>query len=165
MTPWSRRPVEERALLNPSFCSMVLWHAIGGYAVNANAGFPVEVAFLILPLVLHGETREALPSTISTSLAVWLDQHPLVRARFPERARMLAAFTREGLTFGGLYGLLVFAGNLVTAQGDRRKTVQAILKTSSDEVRACAKKAEFVGRWLAKAGTPATVMALIGVRP
>lgn len=165
MTTWSQRPGEERALLNQGFCGMLLWQASGGYQAIANDGLPIEVAFLVLPLVLHRETREALPTGVSTSLPVWLDQHPLVRARFPDRARMLAAFTREALLFCGVHGFLVFSSSLVSAPAARRRTVNAVLKTSSDEVRACAKKAEFVGRWIAKAGTPRTIMALFGVRP
>ena len=32
MTPWAERSIEERSLLNPGFCSMLLWHAAQGYA-------------------------------------------------------------------------------------------------------------------------------------
>lgn len=165
MTAWSQRPTEERALLNPAFCGMLLWQASGGYATIANTGLAVEAAFLVLPLVLHRETREALPAAITTSLAVWLDQHPLIRARFPQRAQTLVPFSQEALLFGGLHGLLLFANGFVTPEAARRKVVNAVLKTGTDEVRACAKKAEFIGRWFAKAGTPATIMALMGVKP
>jgi hypothetical protein len=165
MTLWTKRPAEERALLNPGFCSMILWYASAGHAATTNAGLPIEAAFLILPLVLHRETREALPVAVSTSLPVWAGQHPLVRARFPERARLLGAFTREALLFGGTYDLLAFERNIVTARSERRKAVRAVLKTSSDEVRECARKAEFTGRWLAKSGSPSTVMAVLGVKP
>jgi hypothetical protein len=36
---------------------------------------------------------------------------------------------------------------------------------ASDEVRECAKRAEFVGKWLAQTGSAPTVLALLGVRP
>jgi len=165
MISWAARSPEERALLNPGFCSVVLWHAASGYATIANGPIPFDVVFLILPVVLHRETREALPSAVSTSLAVWLDEHPLTRTRIAERATMLVAFTKEALMFGGLHGLLSLAGSAVAANGDRKKAVAAALRASSDEVRACAKRAEFTGRWFAKAGSASTVMALVGVRP
>src|SRR5687767_12631870 len=129
MTTWSQRPGEERALLNQGFCGMLLWHASGGYQAIANDGLPIEVAFLVLPLVLHRKTREALPTGVSTSLPVWLDQHPLVRARFPDRAQMLTEFTREALLFGGVHRFLIFSSSLVTASATRRKFVNAVLKT------------------------------------
>ena len=31
MSQWTSRPAEERALLNPSFCSCLLWQASVGY--------------------------------------------------------------------------------------------------------------------------------------
>jgi hypothetical protein len=143
----------------------VLWHAASGYATVANGPLPFDVAFLMLPIVLHRETRESLPHAISTSLAVWLDDNPLTRARIAERATTLVAFTKEALMFGGLHGLLNLAGSAVAANGARKRLVVATLRDSSDEVRACAKRADFTGRWFAKAGSPSTVMAIVGVRP
>jgi len=165
VTEWHRRPGEERALLNPAFCSVLIWHAAAGYTAATEKAMPVELAFLVLPIVLHRESRETLPSAVSTSLAVWLDEHPLLRARFPERARTMVAFSRECLLFGGVHNLLQFEGNIVNARDERRKSIGEVMKESTDEVRACAKKAGFVGRWFAKAGGPATVMFLLGVRP
>ena len=53
---WSQRPVEEQRLLNPGFCSMLLWHsAIGNRKESPDSGpLPFAKAFLILPTVLHG---------------------------------------------------------------------------------------------------------------
>jgi len=73
--------------------------------------------------------------------------------------------TKEALTFGGLYDLLRFSNCGVQANADWKKKVSKTLADSSDEVRNCAKRAEFVGKWLAKAGDASTVMALMGVRP
>ena len=38
-------------------------------------------------------------------------------------------------------------------------------RDATDEVRACIKKAEFVGKWFALSGDYTTVMALWGVAP
>jgi hypothetical protein len=126
---------------------------------------PFETAFLVLPMVLHRETRESLPKTVMTSLAVWLDEKSLARSRIADRSQMLVPFTKEALSFGGLHGLLLLKTGVVEANLDWKKKVTASLKACSDEVRTCAKRAEFVGKWFAKTGGVATVMALIGVRP
>jgi hypothetical protein len=165
MMAWSSRPGEEKALLSPSFCSMLLWSAAGGYSSGAGGPLPLDVTFLVLPIVLHCETRELLPKAVTTSLAVWLAEHPLARSRIAERAARLVAFTKEALMFGGLHGLLDLAGGSVTANADWKSKVAGALRSPSDEVRACAKRADFVGKWFAKAGSPATVMALVGVKP
>lgn len=165
MTRWTERSIEERNLLNPGFCTVLLWHATQGYASESSNPMAIALSFLVLPFVLHKETRESLPSTIRTSLPIWLAEHPIARARLGERAATLRAFTKESLIFGGSHGLLSIAQDGVRANADMKKRVSAALKATSDEVRECAKRAEFLGRWLEKAGEPETVMTLLGVRP
>jgi hypothetical protein len=165
MTPWCERSIEERNLLNPGFCAMLLWHAAQGYASERNTPMAMELSFLVLPFVLHLETRESLPRNITTSLPIWLAEHPVVRMRLGERAATLRSFTREALVFGGSHGLLSLEQDGVRAKEDMKRRVNTALKLTSDEVRECGKRAEFLGRWLEKAGGTETVMALLGVRP
>lgn len=165
MTLWRERSIEERNLLNPGFCATLLWHAAQGYSLGRKAPMAIELSFLVLPFVLHLETRESLPRSIMTSLPTWLSEHPLVRTRLGERAAALRSFTREALVFGGSHGLLSISHEGVRANDEMRKRVNASVKATSDEVRECTKRAEFLGRWLEKAGAPETVMALLGVRP
>ena len=165
MTPWTDRSIEERSLLNPGFCSMLLWHAARGYGSERPVPMAIEISYLVLPFVLHKETRESLPTNIRTSLLTWLAEHPIVRTRLGERAVTLRPFTKESLIFGGSHKLFALAPDGVRANADLRKRVITALKAASDEVRDCAKRAEFLGRWLEKAGGPETVMTLLGVRP
>ena len=165
MTPWINRSPEERGQLTPSFCAVLLWHAARGHTANSKVALPFETAFLVLPMVLHRETRESLPKSVKTSLAVWLNEKSLARSRIADRSRMLVPFTKEALSFGGMHGFLSLKTSVVEANFDWKNKVNACLKASSDEVGTCAKRAEFLGKWFAKTGSAATVMALIGVRP
>jgi hypothetical protein len=165
MRAWAARSSEERGLLNPSFCATILWHAATGHVQPSTAPLAFETAFLVLPMVLHRGTREALPKAVNTSLPVWLDQNPLSRPRIADRARLLVPFTKEALQFGGVHGLLRLDAGDVRPVADRKARIVISLKDCSDEVRQCAKRAEFLGRWFAITGSAATVMALIGVRP
>jgi hypothetical protein len=165
MTPWTQRSPEERSLLNPGFCANLLWHAGRGYADISDSGLSFEEAFLVLPFVLHSETRETLPRGTRTSLAVWLDANPLARSRIATRAQLLVAFTKEGILFGGVHGFIQISEGRVYANEKWKQVVNRSLRTSSDEVRECAKRAEFIGKWFAQAGSSQTVLALMGVRP
>jgi hypothetical protein len=107
--------------------------------------------------------RSTLPRIVQTSLAVWVHGNPL--SRLADRASTLSPFTRDAMMFGGLHGLFDLRGITITPNRDWRKRIAADLKDSTDEVRTCSKRAEFVGRWLANAGSPSTVMAILGVRP
>jgi hypothetical protein len=165
MTSWAQRSREERALLNPGFCANMLWHAARGYAGVGSGALSFEESFLVLPFVLHRNTREALPRNTRTSLAVWLNENPLARGRITSRARLLVTFTKEAMTFGGVRGLIRIDDGRLHAEEKWKRSVDPSLRGSSDEVRECAKRAEFVGKWFALAGNALTVLALMGVRP
>lgn len=165
MTTWSQRSQEERALLNPGFCANLLWHAARGYADEGNEALSFEESFLVLPFILHRETRESLPRDTRTSLAVWLDKYPLASRRIAIRARMLVKFTKEGMAFGGVYGFIRIEQGKIYAEDSWKRSVNRSLKNSSDEVRICAKRASFIGKWFAQIGSATTVLALMGVKP
>lgn len=163
---WRSRTVEERNLLNPSFCSVLLWYAARGYASQSeNDGLPFEVAFLVLGIVLHRETRESLPKTTKTSVPIWLDLNPLACSHIADRSRALVPFTKEAISFGGVYGMLSFRNGNVSGAAEWKRKIEGILSDCTEEVRECAKRAEFLGKWFAKTGNASTILALFGVRP
>ena len=165
MTPWSERSREERTLLNPGYCANLLWHSTRGHASLDGDALAFEEAFLVLPIVLDRCTRDALPRDTRTSLATWLGGDALARGRIATRAQILAEFTKEALLFGGVHGFLSIHEGRVAGAGAWSKAVRKSLRASSDEVRETARKAEFVGKWFASAGSAATVLALMGMRP
>jgi hypothetical protein len=81
------------------------------------------------------------------------------------RARLLVPFTKDALTFGGVHRLIRFETGRLRAEATWRRAVDRALSNSSDEVKACTKRAAFVGKWFAQTGSNATVLAVIGVRP
>lgn len=163
---WLERSSEAKNLLNPSFSSVLLWHAAQGYTENTDQeGLPFDVAFLVLPLVLHRGTRESLPKTSRTSLAVWLDINPLTRSFISERTRLLVPFTKEAMNFGGQHGLLNFFGAHMFGSQEWKQKIMHTVYGSSKEVGVCFMRANFVGKWFAKTGSALTIMTLFGVQP
>ena len=165
MIDWSKRAEEERALLVPSFSATLLWQAATGHHSEVKRGVPLELSFLVLPIALHRGTRELLPKSVVTSLPVWLDENPLVRSGIAERARTLVPFTKDAMTFGGTRGMFLISPREIAAVTGWKRKVNSVVKGTSQEVADCVKRAEFVGRWFARIGNGATVMALLGVRP
>ena len=170
MTEWQARTIEQRNLLNPAFCAVVLWHAAKGYqteaaaANDAMAALPIELAFVGASFVLRGQTRRHLPSTVRTSLATWIQDHPLERSAVAKGVVILRPYVREALLFGAQHGALAIAGRHVTSEQSATRKMTSYLRQSSADVRDCVSQAHFVGRWLHKGGTPSTVMAMLGVQ-
>ena len=165
MNSWAQRSHEERVLLNPGFCANLIWHAALGYADESGDAMSFEESFLVLPFVLHRETRGTLPRDTRTSLATWLNDYPLSRSRIATRAQLLAPFAKEAIIFAGVHGFIRLEEGKVSADPAWKKSVIAAFKDSSDEVRSCINRSSFVGKWFAKTGNAATIFALIGVQP
>ena len=170
MTEWHDRTIEQRNLLNPAFCAVVLWQVAKGYqteaatGTDATAALPLELAFVGASFVLRGQTRRQLPVTVRTSLATWIQDHPLERSAVAKGVGILRPYVREALMFGAQHGALSMAGRRVVSEPGAAKRINGYLKQSSADVRDCAGQALFVGRWLNKGGTPSTVMAMLGVQ-
>lgn len=164
MNQWSNETLEERVLLNPAFCANLIWQfasAAGGEVRHVT----FLECFVLLPMVLHATTREALPRSTRTSLSVWLNDNPTARSAIARRARILVPFTKDALLFGSAQSLFHFESSDLIAHSDWTRKIKSVVRRSTAEVQACMKRAAFVGTWFSETGTPTTVMALIGVRP
>jgi hypothetical protein len=162
-TPWIGRPPEQARLLNPAFIGATIWSCARGYASVDDRGLPYALAFVAVPVVLHKATREALPRTTRTSMVSWLAENPRAQVGFPDRARALVPSVKEAVLFAS-NGILMLQEARLSA-GDRPRSMARFVREATDEVRACIKKAEFVGKWFAGSGHYTTVMALWGVAP
>lgn len=159
MRPWSTRPKEAANLLNPAFCCTVLSAAVSNYSLQDNLGMPYPLAFIIMPVILHKQTRILLPFNTRTSLAAWLEEKPTVRIQFYERATSLKPFVREAILFGAANGWLsIESGRLKSQLVDSR--FKNFLQYLDGEARECVLRARLVGKWFASAGSAETVMSL-----
>lgn len=160
MSEWAERPPVVAAMLNPALISAILAAASEGYRKEAGQALPWPLSFIIAPLVLHRSTRQALPTSTRTYLATWTSRNPVLRAGFPLRAQGLVEPVKEGLRFGIGHGVLTVAADGLHGRTRRPKGLHV-----PDELAELLRKAGFVGRWLAKIDSTATVFAVLGVAP
>lgn len=165
MTAWIDRTIEERALLNPAFCALLIWHFASAGGVQGNRALTFAESYLVLPIVLPKNSREALPRSTRTSLAAWMDENPSFQATLAVRSRAMVPFTKDALIFGGTRQFLQVSTDAVRASSEWKRLANSTLRQSSSETQACLKKAAFLGTWFLETGTANTVMALLGVRP
>lgn len=157
--------VEERRVLNPAFAGALIAQTAIGHETENGEGLPFVYAYLVLPLIMHPETRERIPASVVTRLLNWTERNPDIAVDFFKRLADLRHASREGL-------LLVTSTGVATV-GERgqikvvsaQKALEgAEKKNASNEVRDCLKRAKFLGRWLATSGAPAAVLTALGVR-
>lgn len=162
MKSWNMRTREVAFLLNPAFCGRVLYSTIKTYNEKTNRAFPFPLIYLVLPLVLHKETRVNINSR--TQFQLWVQRHPQLLIDFPRRAKELVPITNESLEF-----LLQAEKISITRDGELEISLNSktLSKTKfvDDEISECLKKGEHIAKWFATAGKVETIYIELGVRP
>jgi hypothetical protein len=161
MDSWDNRPKEIAYLLNPSFCGEILYHTIKEYAVKTSNPLPYPLLFLVLPIVLHRNTRSKINR--ERKLHTWLQDNPEVKIGYASRAKQLVPITKEAINFLLQVEAIDIDENAGVTIISHKRHKKA--NTCSEEVEDCYKKAKIFGRWLANSGTTATTYIMWGVKP
>jgi hypothetical protein len=151
---WAERSIEQKTLFNPAFLALIIFEASRGHHKERDAPLPFALAFLAVALSTHDEVVDRLP-TIATSMYTWINRYPLARAQIAERSQDLVSATREALRVGANSGLLNLhaSGSIAPGSHARGDATARRLRTEPN-----LKGAYFIGRWLARAGDPVTVL-------
>lgn len=164
MRRWAERVNEERYLFNPAFGAMLIAETVNDYQKKTSTPLPFAVAFLVLPIVLHEITRNALPKSTLTALLPWIQENRDQIVGFAERVQNLREISREAILFGLQNDILSLTETGGLAVGNSRKSVTtARTPLFTDEVRGCVDRSGFIGRWFAAAGTTANIYSAWGV--
>lgn len=161
MREWNKRPKEIASNFNPAFCGELVYYALEEYQKCGNNSLPMVLLPLILPIVLHKETRDAIGSS-RTQMSVWLHQNPEVRINFASRVSNLLEVTLETYVFLLYYKVIeVENGEIVL----KNKLIKRKNTELHEETKACIDKAKIIGRWFAKHNDIATIYFMWGVKP
>lgn len=162
---WRQRPREEANLFNPAFTSFLIARAVAHHErTDPREAMPFPLSFMVLPIVLHAPTREALPRAADTNMVGWISEHQHIKACFPALASRLVPITQEAIRFGLAYRKLKLERDRIASGADRYK-VTTVPSPATDETKACLAKAAFLGRWFAYTNSTINIMAAWGVRP
>jgi hypothetical protein len=157
----STRPVEITNNLNPAFCGEIIRRCLYKYQTMTKKHLPVTLSYLILPIVLHKDTREAIGNT-RKEMHPWLQENPQVKVDFAKRVKGFEQITNETLIFLTQdLSIQMYTGSIEILHF-RPKPITIF---SSEEVKDCMRKAERVGQWFARAGDPASIYIMWGIRP
>jgi len=162
MREWNSRARDVAFLFNPAFCGRLLYTTTREYERARKASFPFPLVYLVLPLVLHEDTRKKINSR--TQMLVWLQRNPELLVDFSVRAADMVFVTNEALDF-------ILRAKIIRISEDGGLSASPESKPLSEkqfaepEVRECVVKSKHVARWFASAGTVETIYVAWGVRP
>lgn len=156
--------MEEVALFNPAFLARLLHGTTHECERTSGHGFPVPLAFLSVPIVLHKPTRDDLPRTAAALMQKWIREHPRHMARLSSRVLGLRPFTGTAIRFGIEHGVLVSQDGLLRA-GNLLRRPRNVSTFETIEIEECMKAAQLLGRWFARQPDAATALAWWGLAP
>lgn len=160
-----KRPAEILNLFNAAFSARVIRASIKSYQDDAKRGMPFALTFLILPIVLHKPLRESLPRDTRTKMHMWLRNNQPAKIQFSSRTRSLVPVTKESLMFGMQHAVINLDSNanfLSTSQPFRKRPAANL---DTEEVREIEQRAQFLGKWFAKAGSVPSIYMMWSIRP
>jgi len=160
---WDNRPVTVANLLNPAFCGEIIRIVLKAYKSETLKALPFELTFLVLPLILHKQSRESLPSTTGKNFYEWLEENTMTKIYLVNKIKNLVPYTREAILF------LIYH-EAITVNHDGALEFITYRKSSlnylnKEEIQTVYKKAHMLGKWLGKAGDTKTIYASIGIKP
>lgn len=172
-TPTLELPPEVARLINPAYCAGLIARTAVRYAGEQEEtgtgepyGLPYLLSFLVLPLVLHGSSRdEILKHNAKYSLHRLVRESPIVLPGLDRRVEVFKGYTRTGLLFGATHGCLSVDPLTLRVTGQERFTArltgpQGLHATAARAVRA----ADRLGAWFARAD-PAQVFMMLQLIP
>lgn len=157
---WEQRSAVSAAMINPALVALVIAISANRYEHEIGMAMPWELSFLVVPMALHSETRQVLPNRISSHMPKWVNDNPVITAGLGSRAKSLSPYVREGIRWGVRTSALTFEGPLLHGQ-----VLGRFSRHDTNDLRAIAAAARFLGRWFSSVNSTATVFALLGVTP
>lgn len=160
---WEHRSIISANLLNPAFCGEVIRIVGESYQKNGNKNMSFSLVFIILPVLLHMDTRESLPRSTRKKLHDWLGEHDKLKIGLAERVKHLVPYTRESVLFLYRYNKLHFdsEGNLkIEATKSRKNPIP-----TTDEIQDIFERATFLGRWMSTFPKDSMIYTMFGIQP
>lgn len=157
-----KKSAEIENLLNPAFCGVVCVAIVEGYNSKSKTNIPFYLPYILLPIVLHLESRTAIPSTSVTKFHLWIQGHDHLRIGFVERTRNLEQFVSEGMRFLHGQGLIEIddeANIILTNTAFKNKVL-----SKSQAISEYVKKAKIIGSMCGKTNSGTAVLAMLGIR-
>lgn len=149
---------EEFNLFNPAFTALCLSEAARGHVEETSEPGSLPILFSAVTTALFPHLRANLPRSTRTHVSKWIVDNPEFRPEFQRLASATAPAVRDGLKFAVAHNILRVDAAHLLPQGRRRPRPVGL----SEETTEILARARFLGRWFAKAGSPATVLSLLG---
>lgn len=160
---WENRNPIIANLFNPAFCGEIIRVVIQSYNKQSNKKFPFALAFIILPILLHDETRKKLPRSVKSYFFVWIEENDYLFLNFAKRTQSMVKYTKEAIIFAMAYKkiYIIETGEFIVLE----KKIKKRNGEEYEEYNEILKKAEMLGKWLALTSDVKSIYSFLRITP
>ena len=155
-------PPEISTLLNPALIALLLSRAAAAHVRETGRGLPYVYSPIVVTISLYPEARQTLSMNVTTKFTSWVVRSVALQPLLQSRIIDMEPLVNEGFLFGLSHNVLRLEGGNVHP-GSKGPT--AAITSSSSDMQEAQRAAAYLGRWLARAGSPSTVCAMLGITP
>lgn len=160
---WDERNTIIAHLFNPAFCGEVIRITALSYNKNTDKKFPFAFSYIVLPVLLHKDTREKMPRSVRSYFFAWVGENDALFFDFGKRTKSMVRYTKEALSF-----LLAYKKIEISAKGEIVSTLERpkqIINEDYSEYNEILKKAEMLGKWLATTSDVKSIFSFLRITP
>lgn len=159
MTAFARSDLTELDLVqNPAIGAYLIWNFTLGYQEDGAEAAPFLLSFLILPLLLHKQTFEAVASTRKASgltlFAAKFDREREALVELHSRARLLRPLSLQSIGVASTTRLVRIDHESGLLHGYPLDLLEASKPSIPERLKGFSSAADKVGYWFSKLGLP-----------
>ena len=141
---------------NPAIGALLIWHYTLGYQEDGAEAAPMLPAFLVLPMLLHRQTFEAVTSTRKASgltlFAAKFDREREVLLELQGRTRMLRQLSLQSIGVASTSRLVRIDHGLGSLRGRSLELLEAKKPLLPERLKGFPAAGEKIGYWFSKLG-------------
>lgn len=162
-TNWGDRNAIVANLFNPAFCGEIIRVVAYSYNKHSNNKFPFAFSYIVLPIILHEETRRRMPRSTRTYFFVWVEENDKLFFDFSTRTKNMVRSTKEALLFLLTYKRIELTekGEIITID-EKPRHFNSNDHKEYDEI---IKKAAMFGKWLSTTNDVKSIYSFFRITP
>lgn len=156
------KSTETKNLLNPAFCGLVYASIVDGFNSKSSTLIPFYLPYILMPIVLHKESRLAIPATSVSKFHIWLQGNEQIKIGLARRIKSLEPYVSDASMF--LHGQGYIESTTDFCIKLKKTSTMKKIVNSSESIVEYTTKAQTLGAICGKNNSVLSILALLGVQ-
>ncbi|EGR1391767.1 hypothetical protein ACCF70_000683 [Vibrio parahaemolyticus] len=153
---------EVTELLNPAFCALVYASIVEGYNSTSKSKIPIYMPYILMPIVLHKDSRRVIPTSTRSKFHIWLQNEPQITIGLTDRINSIESHVSKGSMLLNSHGFISMDDESRIFL--KRKQHLKNMIEQSEFISEYTNSAKRLGSICGRFNSESTALALLGVK-